>query len=145
MFSTDMSSPAYPDMDKEKLAAATPRKATVKSKHLVCSECATPLPDGSRKKMCSQCTANSLERDKQKDMQSFLTWFHENLAQTLETIKESKKVESPIQQKIKKRRRSPSTSESSSGEYISSIDSGSSSSEPVGFPSDEIRKFIKGS
>ncbi|CAH2220639.1 Hypothetical predicted protein [Pelobates cultripes] len=96
--------------------------------------------------MCSQCTANSLERDKQKDMQSFLTWFQENLVQTLETIKESKKVESPIQQRIKKRRRSPSVSESSSGEYISSIDSddsGSSSSEPVGFPSDEIRKFIK--
>ncbi|CAH2301278.1 Hypothetical predicted protein [Pelobates cultripes] len=98
-------------MDKEKLAAATPRKATVKSKHLVCSECATPLPDGSRKKMCTQCTANSLEKDNQKDMQSFISWFQENLAQTLETIKESKKVESPIQ-KIKKRRRSPSTSES---------------------------------
>ncbi|CAH2324807.1 Hypothetical predicted protein [Pelobates cultripes] len=135
-----MSSPAFPDMDKEKLAAATPRKATVKCKHLVCSECAKPLPDGSRKKMCSQCTANSLEKDKQKDMQSFLSWFQENLAQTLETIKESKKVESPIQ-KIKKRRRSPSTSESSSVEYMSSFDSddsGSSSSELAGFPADEI-------
>ncbi|CAH2294983.1 Hypothetical predicted protein [Pelobates cultripes] len=145
-----MSSPIPPDKaDREKMSAPVPKKGTSKSKHLCYLECAVPLPDGCRKKTCNQCSTEVLEKAKQTDMSSFLCWLQENLSQTFESFKDAVKKEPAVQDKqTKKRRRerSPSLSDLSSGECSSSLPSNISSlasSLEEGFPPEEIKKFIK--
>ncbi|XP_053319126.1 uncharacterized protein LOC128490990 [Spea bombifrons] len=144
-----MSGPVSPDKpDKEKSFTPAPKKAVVKTKHLSCTECATPFPDGCKKKFCNACSAESLAKEKQKDMQSFLGWFQDNLAQTFETFKAAAATPvEPVKLKSHKRKRVSSPhSDLSSGEVSSSSYSASSSEESedeTNFPPQELRKFVK--
>ncbi|CAH2329501.1 Hypothetical predicted protein [Pelobates cultripes] len=81
-------------------------------------------------------------------MSSFLCWFQENLSQTFKSFKDAVKKEPAIQEQTKKRRRerSPSLSDISSGECSSSSPSDISSlasSVEEGFPPEELKKCIK--
>ncbi|CAH2296300.1 Hypothetical predicted protein [Pelobates cultripes] len=110
-----MYGPSSPkDLDKEKMSAPA-----FIWKDNTCSECATPLPDGCKKKMCNIDASEDFEKSKQQNMQIFLNWFQGNLSQTFESFKESAKMQVPSQErhsKKRKRERSPSLSELSSGE-----------------------------
>ncbi|CAH2276963.1 Hypothetical predicted protein, partial [Pelobates cultripes] len=85
-------------------------------------------------------------------MSSFLSWSQENLSQTFQSFKDSVKKDSGLaairerQNKKRRRERSPSLSELSSGECSSSSPSEISSlasSVEEGFPQEELIKLIK--